>query len=961
MLRHSNLKKVARLPCKDRREVLNFLKKNVWGRSERTSVSRSCEVKHHGTPKVFSSSASVNNVWKHWVVMHGNEKLAADDVRGIGRVIGLNLKSDNANIFSALARAKKGKHVSSDAVRGEFYLANVYAPCDLREKQALWDSLSGRIQSLHGTRVCVCGDFNAVRSIEERRSAREGPRSSVNVPFNRFIDDSALVDLPLSGRKFTWYKGDGLSMSRLDRFLLSRSGVYLGPIVYRINSLKIRLSALEGKGEDEALSEVEVVEVHEISSVIHSLSKLNASISWQQSRSLWLKEGDANSKYFHSIMANRRRGNAISLIHVEGGTLEGVQPIRGSLIKPFSVEEVKEAVWDCDCYKSLGPDGINFRFIRDFWPELQADIMRFIVEFHRNGKLSKGLNSTFIALIPKVLANRLRQVIGSVVSKSLTAFIKGRQILDGILIANEVVDEARRTKKELLLFKVDFEKAYDSVDWGYLDAVMGKMSFPVLWRKWIKECVCTATASVLVNGSQTDEFPLERGLRQGDPLSPFLFLLAAEGLNVLMQAMVENNIFSGYNVRMQNTVSVSHLQFADDTLLLGTKSWANVRALRAVLVLFETMSGLKMNFNKSMLVRANISVSWLQAPASALRCRVGNIPFLYLGLPIGGDQRRLSFWKPVLTRIRNRLSGWKSRFLSFGGRLILLKSVLTSLLVYALSFFKAPSGTISSIDSLLSKFFWVGSEDFRKTSWISWSTICLRKEYGGLGVRRLREFNIALLGKWCWRMLVDRGGLWFRLLAARYGLEIGRLRAGGRSGSSWWREIVRIRDGAGGIGGGWFGDYVQRKVQSSDVWQWRPDPIQGYSVRGVYQLLTSHPLVGEDVFDDLIWHRHVPLKVSILAWRLLCDRLPTRVNLASRGIITLDVQSCVAGCADIESAQHLFISCGTFGSLWSSVRSWLGVHSVDPHSVADHFLQFTFSAGGLRARFLQLIWLLCVG
>jgi hypothetical protein len=80
-------------------------------------------------------------------------------------------------------------------------------------------------------------------------------------------------------------------------------------------------------------------------------------------------------------------------------------------------------------------------------------------------------------------------------------------------MVNEVVDEAPKAKKELLLFKIDFEKAYDSVDWGYLDAVMGRMDFAPLWRKWMKECVCTASASVLVNGSPTDEFPLERGLR----------------------------------------------------------------------------------------------------------------------------------------------------------------------------------------------------------------------------------------------------------------------------------------------------------------------------------------------------------------------------------------------------------------------------------------------------------------
>jgi hypothetical protein len=329
---------------------------------------------------------------------------------------------------------------------------------------------------------------------------------------------------------------------------------------------------------------------------------------------------------------------------------------------------------------------------------LKDDFMIFITEFHRNGRLTKGINATFIALIPKVsspqqlndfrpislvgcmykvlakiLANRLRIVIGSVVSDAQSAFVKGKQILDGILIANEAVDEARRYKKEMLLFKVDFEKAYDSVDLKYLDEVMQKMNFPTLWRKWMSECVRTATASVLVNGSPTDEFYIERGLRQGDPLSSFLFLLSAEGLNVLMQSLLEAGLFQGYKVRRGDDLCLSHLQFADDTLIIGEKSWLNVRSMRVVLLIFEQLSGLRVNFHKSLLTGINVSVSWLFEAALLMNCRVGALPFVYLGLTIGGDPRKLSFWRPILNSIKSRLSNWKSKFSLFGGRLILFK------------------------------------------------------------------------------------------------------------------------------------------------------------------------------------------------------------------------------------------------------------------------------------------------
>jgi len=291
----------------------------------------------------------------------------------------------------------------------------------------------------------------------------------------------------------------------------------------QIAALKERMAILDGRGEFDELSVEECNELHDVSANLHSLSRLITSICWQQSRNQWLREGNANTKYFHSMLSSRRRRNAICSVLVNGVKVEGVHPEavfnhfaqlfkaqdveranisnlhfrtlsvgeEGSLIKPFSEGEVKEAIWDCDSFKSPAPDGVNIGFIKEFWTEVKDDVMRFVSEFHINGKLAKGINATFIVLIPKVdnpprlndfqpislvgnmykilaklLANRLRLMLSSVVAETQSAFVKNRQILDGILIANEVVDEARNLKKDLLLFKVDFEKAYDSVDWA---------------------------------------------------------------------------------------------------------------------------------------------------------------------------------------------------------------------------------------------------------------------------------------------------------------------------------------------------------------------------------------------------------------------------------------------------------------------------------------------------------------
>ncbi|XP_024634718.1 uncharacterized protein [Medicago truncatula] len=154
--------------------------------------------------------------------------------------------------------------------------------------------------------------------------------------------------------------------------------------------------------------------------------------------------------------------------------------------------------------------------------------------------------------------------------------------------------------------------------------------------------------------------------------------------------------------------------------------------------------------------------------------------------------------------------------------------------------------------------------------------------------------------------------------------------------------------------------YLQDFV--SDRWVWLPDPLVGYSVRGSYHMLTSSDVPLRDPASSLIWHSQVPLKVSLFAWRLLRDRLPTKANLVQRRVLDSEASLCVSDCGMSETAQHLFLSCDAFSSLWPLVRNWLGILGVDTNVLLDHFLQFVNLTGGGKAvrDFLQLIWLLCV-
>ncbi len=452
------------------------------------------------------------------------------------------------------------------------------------------------------------------------------------------------------------------------------------------------------------------------------------------------------------------------------------------LVAVFMEEEIRDAVWQCEGSKSPGPDGFNFSFIRKSWDLIKHDIFAAMALFHRTGTIPKGCNASFICLIPKVrdpskleqyrpislvgalykiiskvLASKLKKVLPAIVDESQSAFLKNRGILDSVLMANEVVEDLRKKGRSGLCLKVDFEKAYDSVRWEFLYDMLHRMGFHNLWITWIRGCMESASISVLVNGSPTKEFKPSRGLRQGDPLAPFLFLVAAEGLAGIVRQALKVNMLSGLKIGSKE-LEICILQFADDTLFLCEDSYSNVLTLKAILRGFELASGLKINFHKSRLAGINVQSSAVSCYTKTLNCSQMGIPFKYLGLEVGGNPRTKQFWEPVINKLKGRLSVWKGRFLSMAGRICLIKSVLTGVPLYYLSLFKAPLAVCKRITSIQRRFLWGWGKANKPIFWVSWKDVCKSKAEGGLGCRDISMLNYALLAKWRWRSLSDENG-----------------------------------------------------------------------------------------------------------------------------------------------------------------------------------------------------------
>ncbi|XP_062011572.1 uncharacterized protein LOC133728174 [Rosa rugosa] len=643
--------------------------------------------------------------------------------------------------------------------------------------------------------------------------------------------------------------------------------------------------------------------------------------------------------------------------------LDCIQPrvtesMNAALMAPYSDDEIKRALFQMQPSKSPGPDGMSPCFFQKFWEVVEFDVCKAVREVLNTGLISQESNFTHLVLIPKVkevklasdlrpialcnvvykiaskvLANRLKQFLPDIISPLQSAFVLGRLISDNTLVATEVahfMKKLRRQADGFFSLKLDISKAYDRLEWSFLEAMLVKLGFARTWVDVILATVKSVSYSILINGNPTGFILPTRGIRQGDPLSPYLFILCAEGLSALISSSVQNGVLRGLTMS-PSAPTIHHLLFADDSFLFGEASARECQAVKNILSIYARASGQKINLEKSSVVfSGNVDLHSQNHLAAILGVKCVKEHGLYLGLPIHVGHNKTAIFAYLKERLTKKLISWRSKILSTGGKELLLKVAAQALPNYVMNCYLLPKSLCDDLQQLCAQFFWGSTDEKRKIHWRSWERMCLPKEQGGLGFKHLYAHNLAMLSKQGWRLLSNPTSLVARVFKVVYYPNDSFLTAdlGDRPSysctGSWDSVAVHAcftADVAAHI------LTIPLSIRfGTDKIAWKFDKKGWFSVKSAYKVACSfsigHIFASPSTGDPFVplwkalWKAKVPNKVAIFGWRAAHNILPTRVALTAKGY-TGEVH-CVVCSQAAETLEHLFCNCSIARDIWNA-------------------------------------------
>ena len=319
-----------------------------------------------------------------------------------------------------------------------------------------------------------------------------------------------------------------------------------------------------------------------------------------------------------------------------------------------------------------------------------------------------------------------------------------------MLVAHKLMHHINRKKKgkcgEMAL-KLVMSKAYDRVEWGCLRQIMAKLGFHEKWIRLVMRCVSSVTYAIRINEKPCGQITPTLGLRQGDPLSPYLFLICAEGLSALLHKSIQNKELRGVAASARRP-RISHLFFADDSLIFGRATVKECEEIQWVLQIYEASSGQQLNKNKTSLFSShNTANSGKEMIKTMFGAQVIKPHESYLGLPsLVGRSKRNTFAQ-LKQWVLNKLAGWKEKLLSSVGKEILIKAVAQAVPFYTMNCFKLPDTLCEELTEMVRQFWWGQVKEEKKLAWMSWEKMCPPKEKCGMSFRDLKKFNLARLVK----------------------------------------------------------------------------------------------------------------------------------------------------------------------------------------------------------------------
>lgn len=532
-------------------------------------------------------------------------------------------------------------------------------------------------------------------------------------------------------------------------------------------------------------------------------------IAHQRARVQWLALGDQNTAYFHKrIASNWNKSKILSLVDANGTLLTdkeaikqeavhhyknlfsaemhnypGIDMLSQLLSKRISTVQAHQLVVKAndqeifDILKSMrrnrspGPDGFNVDFFIAAWEIVGKDFTKAIHSFLDTGTLPHYINATTLAVIPKcqnpttmadfrpisccntiykclskLIARRFSKTLPDLVDKSQAAFVKGRSISDNILLAQELLNGYNpHHGVPKATFKLDLHKAFDTCHWQFILDVLIIRGYPPHFIRWIHSCLSTARFSVRINGESEGYFSSSRGIRQGDPISPFLFVIVMDALSEMLDKVKSHPNFKLHHKMEQ--IELNHLCFADDLMLFCRGEENSIKLLMETLNTFFTFSGLRMNTHKSTCYLSNPPPGLKSWIVDSLGIQMGLLPAKFLGVPLITQKLKKADCIPLITKITSRVDSWTAIYLSLAGRLQLVHSVLQAIYSYWCMHFLLPKGVINHVQMLLSRFLWNGSSAQKSKAKVAWDQVTLPVEEGGLGIKDAHEWNKCLILK----------------------------------------------------------------------------------------------------------------------------------------------------------------------------------------------------------------------